>query len=288
MLRILEGGGIYSPMVKGNDISEPKDKYDSVEFEENTSVIKQAIPRLEIDETTEQVAVIGDIHGTTKFIDGYMDILKNNNHVSKIIVLGDHFDPYEDISVDVMIERYTEFLECMREDDRIISLIGNHDLATYIIESDCTNRTEHNFKNIEKISNIIRYGLDKSYLVYKYGNFLFSHAGVSSNWVNTIADQNGYSFNDILKLGWTEDELKKLCKYYEYDFSGYGNNKFQSPVWIRPEMLKQHPYGKFNQVVGHTRLANGGNFPKERMVNQKYVWFSDNSGSSEYLLLDIN
>ena len=41
-----------------------------------------------------KVAVIGDIHGTTKFIDCYNNIQKNDTDVDKIIVLGDWFDPY--------------------------------------------------------------------------------------------------------------------------------------------------------------------------------------------------
>ena len=58
-----------------------------------------------------KVCAIGDIHGTNKFLDCYMDIKKNDDDCEKIIVLGDHFDPYDNISLDEMAEKYSEFID---------------------------------------------------------------------------------------------------------------------------------------------------------------------------------
>ena len=80
-----------------------------------------------------KVAVIGDIHGTTKFLECYKKIQENDSDVDKIIVLGDWFDPYIEVDLDTMIERYNEFVNVWKSDSRIISILGNHDIAGYII-----------------------------------------------------------------------------------------------------------------------------------------------------------
>ena len=291
-VRIVEGGGISSPMVKTYDV---RDK-----FPTETSDMKQTITRTVVDTTVKKVAVIGDIHGTTKFIDGYIHILKHNNYVDKIIVMGDHFDPYDEIPFETMVERYEEFVNCMKHDDRIISLLGNHDLARYIIKTDQTSRTAKFHTTIRKISELIESNLDESRIMFTMGEYLFSHAGVSEYWMNSVAEPQGYNFETLNKKGWTREELCKILNYYKWDFSGWGNNPYQSPIWIRPEMLVKHPYGNYIQVVGHTLMCielyrkkfkvdaeDIDGFYKTVMCNGKDLWFTDNDGNPEYLILTI-
>ena len=45
------------------------------------------------------------------------------------------------IPINIMCERFQEFVSDLNTDNRIISILGNHDLSTYIIPNDCTNRT---------------------------------------------------------------------------------------------------------------------------------------------------
>lgn len=68
-----------------------------------------------------KVCCIGDIHGTDKFLTCYDNILKNDNDCDKIIIFGDHFDPYINVSIDEIIEKYNEFIQISKEDNRIIS-----------------------------------------------------------------------------------------------------------------------------------------------------------------------
>ena len=280
---------------------------ETIELEKptNTSTIKQTVDRVLIDTTIKEVAVIGDIHGTTKFIDGYNHILKHNNHVNKIIVMGDHFDPYDDIPFDTMVGRYNEFIECMKSDDRIISLLGNHDLSKYIIYNDETSRSERFHTHVKKLSNLIESNLDKSRLIYECNGYLFSHAGVSEYWVNTVAEPEGFNFEKLKKVGWTEYELCSIAKYSIQDFSRWGNSPYQGPTWIRPTMLAKHPYGNYNQIVGHTMICSEkirefcfgdsdfnvekseNGFYKVKMINDKDLWFVDNEGKSEYLVLSL-
>lgn len=218
--------------------------------------------------------------------------------------MGDHFDPYDDIPFDTMVGRYKDFLSCMKNDNRIVSLLGNHDLTSYIIKKDKTNRTIFERKPHETISSLIESNLENSRIMYKCGNYLFSHAGVSEVWMEKIAEPISFDFEKLNKVGWNADELSSIVDFYPFDFSGYGNNPNQGPTWLRPYNLIEYPYGEYNQVVGHTMVCiennrkfliedygykteTYGNFYKVKMKNGKYVWFSDNAGDSEYLVLEI-
>lgn len=228
-----------------------------------------------------KICCIGDVHGTDKFITGYNNILKKDNDCDKIIVFGDHFDPYIDITSDEMVEKYNEFIKASEHDNRIISLLGNHDLSSYIIQSDETSRTSK--WNYKKFRNAILPNLSKSYLCYRINNYLFSHAGVSQVWMNELDDEfkqrilNNYT-------GWTEDELTKIVPFYIWDRTYYGDDPHQGCTWIRPQSLIENPFENYNQVVAHTRVKE---ISKMKMSNNKDLWMVDNSGNSDYLVLNI-
>ena len=234
-----------------------------------------------------KVAVIGDIHGTTKFLDCYIKIQENDSDVDKIIVLGDWFDPYINIDLDTMIERYNEFVEIWKSDDRIISILGNHDIAGYIIQNDCTNRTIRFGKRRQQITDAIESNLSESYLTYKIGDYMFSHAGVSQDWLNDIDKYTSCNYvDDIMncKKGWTEDELSDICYFYPYDFSRSGENTHQSCVWIRPQTLCGCAIEGYNQVVAHTRIDK---ITKIVLENGKDLWLVDDDQKPNYLILNI-
>ena len=173
---------MFIKIMEGNTISPTLDEKYMIP-PEKTSEIKQMVQRFEVDTTVEEVAVIGDIHGTTKFLDGYNHILKNNNHVEKIIVMGDHFDPYENVPFDVMVERYEEFIDCMKHDDRIVSLLGNHDLPYY--DRGFLSRCRYDSSNAFKIKQ--NFGRNRSLFQLAYEadldkHYLFTHAGVTKSW----------------------------------------------------------------------------------------------------------
>ena len=235
----------------------------------------------------KKVAAIGDIHGTTKFLDCYEKILKNDPDVDEIIVLGDWFDPYIEIDLDTMIERYNEFVNIWKSDNRIKSILGNHDIAGYIIANDCTNRTIKFGKMAQRITDVIKPNLPESYLTYKIGNYMFSHAGVSQEWINEISQYTYYNYvDDIMncKKGWTEDELSDICPFYPFDWSGCGEDRHQSCVWIRPSSLYNCAIRDYNQVIGHTRVNE---ITKVTLKNGKDLWLVDDDQKPNYLILNI-
>ena len=231
-----------------------------------------------------KVCCIGDIHGTDKFLKCYDKIIKKDNDCDKIIVFGDHFDPYEkNIHFHDMIDNYIKFTEIMNKDERVISLLGNHDLSSYIIQLDKTNRTLKWKTGAAQISRHIRNNLNKSYLCYRINDYLFSHAGVSETWFNNLKVIYQKRLLDNY-IGWTDSELYNLVSFYPYDKSHWGDDPNQGCTWIRPESLINNPYGDYNQVVAHTREDV---YQKIKMSNDKDLWMVDTKGNPDYLTLDI-
>ena len=228
-----------------------------------------------------KICCIGDIHGTNKFTNCYNNILNNDNDCEKIIVFGDHFDPYDNITAQTCLEKYDEFNEIRKQDNRIVSLLGNHDLSYYIISNDKTNRTSR--WSCRDFRNAILKNLDESYLCYKIGDYLFSHAGVSADWINGLDDiykeriLNNYT-------GWSESELEKIVSFFPYDRSCYGDDTHQGCTWIRPTALYTNPYEDYNQVVAHTRVNE---ITTIKMTNDKDLYLIDTSGKPDYLTLEI-
>lgn len=231
-----------------------------------------------------KVCVIGDIHGTDKWHECYQKIRENDNDCQRIIVCGDWFDPYDNIPFETMMEHYNEFLNDLKNDNRIISLLGNHDLDGYIISGQ-TNRTCRVRSIHKKITDVLTSNLSNSYLVYRIGNWLFSHAGVSQDWIDDNIEWKDTILSN--KKGWTVDELEELCAYSPYDWSGYGNNARQGCTWIRPQALVKSHIEGYNQVVGHTRVERMFNLKDEIENFDTNIWIVDNYGKPEYLTFEI-
>jgi hypothetical protein len=139
----------------------------------------------------------------------------------------------------------------------------------------------------QRITDVIEPNLTESYLTYKVGDYIFSHAGVSQDWLNDISQYTYHNYvDDIMncKKGWTVDELSDICTFYPYDFGGYGKNIHQSCVWIRPQALYSCAIEGYNQVVAHTRLEE---ITKVSLKNGKDLWIVDDDQKPNYLILNI-
>lgn len=88
-------------------------------------------------------------------------------------------------------------------------------------------------------------------MCYRYDNYLFTHAGVTKTWLknnNYNSEQTIDEFiNNLFKeniqpFGFTRGE----------NYSSYGDDVCQTPIWVRPSSLVKDCVDNFIQVVGHT------------------------------------
>ena len=205
-----------------------------------------------------KLVAIGDIHGR----DIWKQIVAKEQDADEFVFVGDYFDSFTVKGPD-QINNFLDIIEFKKQSKvPVILLVGNHDHHYYpgVDDSGTSGYQTLLAPSIKYVVNE-----NKQYLqaVYQSGEFVFTHAGLSSEWLD-----------DSIK-GWNADnvvnKVNELFQYQPgkiayrsykqvgdqvYGAQGYGNEAFQGPIWIRPAALmkanKKTLRKKIIQVVGHT------------------------------------
>ena len=244
--------------------------------------------------------IIGDVHGR----DQWKQIVAQEKDADTVIFLGDYFDSFDISAVEQMhnfkeiVEfKETSFTNAGTDDQhktRVIMLIGNHDYH-YFPEINDSSTSGYQTRMAMVIKQLIAEKREHLQVAHRIGEFVFSHAGISSEWLDdTVTD-------------WTEenmvDKINELFKYtpLSLDYrsfkmfsatewsgaSGYGNETYQGPMWIRPKALmsanKDTLRKKIIQVVGHTYQNE---IDKEgKATGGRYYFVDVQETSQEYMII---
>jgi UDP-2,3-diacylglucosamine pyrophosphatase LpxH len=205
-----------------------------------------------------KTVIIGDIHGR----DAWKQIINQEQDADRFIFVGDYFDSF-DVPGLIQCQNFQDIIEFKTTTDKeVILLIGNHDYHYFpeIGENGCSGYQVRMAPTIQHIVDINRNHLQ---LAYQFDDFLVTHAGVSSEWLNDSivmwdVPNLAMYLNDLFKY----QPLKIGYRSYKqigdqvYGTGGYGDETFQGPIWIRPKSLMKANYDtlrtKIRQVVGHT------------------------------------
>lgn len=229
--------------------------------------------------------VLGDIEGRTC----WKEIVEKEKP-DRVIFLGDlattHFRGL--ITNETCIKNFKDILKFYDEfNGEVIILRGNHDCydigGWYWAECWPFNK-----KVAQAIRSYKEEWLNKSQWVFLDGNICFSHAGVSSIWMENIAKIK------------TLEEINDLPPSEIFGFNGKmsdytGISSTQPPTWIRPETLVDCGYKGVIHVVGHTNVGSLRNYKDEYVKSGIYsqveldrlvdVWCCDTL-PREYLIID--
>ena len=244
--------------------------------------------------------IIGDVHGR----DQWKQIVAQEKDADMVIFLGDYFDSFDISAVEQMhnfkeiVEfKETSFTNAGTDDQhktRVIMLIGNHDYH-YFPEINDSSTSGYQTRMAMVIKQLIAEKREHLQVAHRIGEFVFSHAGISSEWLDdTVTD-------------WTEenmvDKINELFKYtpLSLDYrsfkmfsatewsgaNGYGNETYQGPMWIRPKALmsanKDTLRKKIIQVVGHTYQNE---IDKEgKATGGRYYFVDVQETSQEYMII---
>jgi UDP-2,3-diacylglucosamine pyrophosphatase LpxH len=237
-----------------------------------------------------KTVIIGDVHGR----DQWKQIVAQENDADRFVFLGDYFDSFDISAVEQMhnFKEIVEFKQTIGEE--VIMLIGNHDYH-YFPEMGDSSTSGYQTRMAVVIKQLIGENREHLQVAHRIGKFVFSHAGISSEWLDdTIID-------------WTEenmvDKINELFKYtpLSLDYrsfkmfsatewagaSGYGNETYQGPMWIRPKALmeanKKTLRNKIIQVVGHTYQNE---IDKEgKATGGRYYFVDVQETSQEYMII---
>ena len=235
--------------------------------------------------------IIGDIHGR----DVWKKIVEHEN-ADKVIFIGDYFDSF-DISPSNQMNNFLDIIEYKKSSGKeVIMLIGNHDY--------------HYMKGVEEsysgykagprpsIEFILEDNKEHLQMAYQDGEFLFSHAGVSNEFLYQLkkyllVDEETPTNNiaEFINMVFqTKPVLFGFGKFRnpEFNIEPYGDNKEQSPIWIRPRSLMKANHDTLRkeviQIVGHTQIKEMD--IKGKATGSRYYFIDCLDTSGEYLIIE--
>ena len=194
-----------------------------------------------------KIVVIGDIHGHVS----WKRIMQAHGDATEFVFIGDYFDSFS-VSHAEQIFNFKEIIEWKEASKiKVTMLIGNHD---FHYMSDCGGRYGgYNYMFAPEIGELLKENKHHLQVAYSSGRYLFSHAGISKEWYESV-------FPDNSRLGDIADQVNELWSYDKRPFNHggkniYGDDPGEGPMWIRPRALKSSPlHESWIQIVGHTHM----------------------------------
>lgn len=234
--------------------------------------------------------VLGDTHGRS-----FWKLIVEREKPDRVIFIGDYFDSFDISGID-QIHNFKEIVAFKEKGNcEVIMLIGNHD-HHYFPEIGNTGTSGYQ----TTLAPSINYEIDQSrshlQIAYRMDEFLFTHAGVSSKFMDNVFGTGGWKTETIA------DELNELFKYkpktFEFGMAisvnkmSYmdptGDNEEQSPIWIRPRSLMRVNHETLRkqviQVVGHTQVKQ---IDTAGMATGNRYYYIDCLGTSgQYMIIN--
>jgi hypothetical protein len=236
-----------------------------------------------------KIIALGDTHGRS-----FWKYVVNTQTFDKLVFIGDYFDSF-DISGEVQLNNFLDIVEYKKNNpEKVILLIGNHD-HHYFPEVGDAGTSGYQHKMAPSFGYVLSENKYLLQMAYKEGEYLFSHAGFAPTWLESLKKySNSYigdwSIEDIdytINMIWQYQPHSFSFKNYNGRSNPYGDNVWQSPIWIRPKSLMQDGQEikkDVIQVVGHTQQNQID--IKGKSTGGRY-YFIDTLGSSrEYLVIE--
>ena len=160
-------------------------------------------------------------------------------------------------------------------------LIGNHDYH-YYPGGETYSGYQHGAAPI--IRQLLEENKHHLQMCYQLDNILCSHAGIGYNWLVEQEKYESGSIADFVNDVWNY----KPIRFMFYGFDPYGDNKTQTPIWIRPASLlsgNKETFLKtdYIQIAGHTQVHKID--IKGKATGGRY-YFIDAIDERQYLIYD--
>jgi predicted MPP superfamily phosphohydrolase len=239
-----------------------------------------------------KTVVIGDIHGRSIW-----KLIVNQENSDRIIFIGDYFDSFN-IKGEEQLNNFLDIIEYKKSSGKeVIMLIGNHDHHYFPEVGDTgTSGYQNIFKH--QIEPTIDANREHLQMAYQFDEFLFSHAGISSKFLDSVFGEGGWKEETIV------EQVNELFKYKPLTFNfgeavsikkmsyldPYGDNEEQSPIWIRPRSLmsanKDTLRKKVIQIVGHTSAKSLDLEGTQKFTGGRYYLIDCLGTSGEYMIIE--
>ena len=237
-----------------------------------------------------KTVVIGDIHGRSIW-----KLIVNIENPDRIIFIGDYFDSFN-IKGEEQLNNFLDIIEYKKSSGKeVIMLIGNHDHHYYPEVGDTGTSGYQKIGNYQ-ISPVLDTNRKHLQMAYQMDEFLFSHAGVSSMFMDSVFGKDGWKLETIV------EDLNELFKYkpqtFEFGmaiadqtrfFDPHGDDVEQSPIWIRPKSLMRANYDTLRkqviQIVGHTQVKKLDLEGSKNSTGGRYYLIDCQETTGQYLVI---
>jgi predicted MPP superfamily phosphohydrolase len=199
------------------------------------------------------IGTISDLHGRSiwkKFIE--------DTTVDLWVFVGDFVDSFN-ISPIEILHNLKEIIEFKKANmDKVILLWGNHDWQ-YLYINGRTNCAGFNATIANDYQNLFIQNKDLFQIAYKYDNYLFTHAGVTTEWFE-MAEESLVRLGLNSDLSNIDDCLNMLQYVNDSDLFNYKGARVESmyiagsPIWADIKEMQQMALPNFTHVVGHTAV----------------------------------
>jgi predicted MPP superfamily phosphohydrolase len=233
--------------------------------------------------------VLGDTHGRSNW-----KLAVHQDKPDRVIFIGDYFDSFE-ISGIEQIANFKEIIKYKEDNPQVevVLLIGNHD-HHYFPEVGYTGTSGYQAGVGHSITQVVDENRNHLQMAYGFGDYLFTHAGVSPVFMDQVFGENDWSIENIVV------DLNEMFKYKPraFDFNGFessGDNTTQTPIWIRPRSLmsanKKHKKSlkkDYIQIVGHTAMRKIDLEGNDKFTGGRYYFIDTMEISGNYLVIQDN
>lgn len=239
-----------------------------------------------------KTVILGDTHGTS-----FWKLITHIEQPDRIIFIGDYFDSF-DIKLDEQLNNFLDIMEYKKTSGiDVICLIGNHD-HHYFPEIGDAGTSGYQHVGSFQIGPVLDANREHLQMAYRMDDFLFTHAGVSSKFMDSVFGVDGWAVDTLV------DELNDLFKYKPNAFTfgvaispeiwhidPTGDNTEQSPIWIRIRSLmsanKNTELKKtFRQIFGHTQVKKIDLSGSEKAMGGRYYLIDSLNTNGDYLIID--
>ena len=224
-----------------------------------------------------KTVILGDTHGR----DCWKQIVASESP-NRVIFIGDYFDSFDNTAVEQM-HNFKEIIDWKQSgQSEVIMLIGNHDY--HYMRGVTQYYSGYQSGARPAIEQLLYENKNHMQMAYGMNGFIFSHAGVSSDWLKI----HGYD-NESNLIDWINDMWK--YKPNVFGFAGrdpYGDSTISSPIWIRPYSLQKSNRDtlrdQFIQVVGHT--TQGKIDTEGKSTGGRYYYIDTLGTSGQYMIIE--
>jgi len=238
-----------------------------------------------------KTVVIGDVHGRSLW-----KLIVHQENPDRVIFIGDYFDSFDIKGVD-QLNNFLDIIEYKKSSGKeVIMLIGNHDYH-YFPEVGENGTSGYQKMFSYQISPVLDSNREYLQMAYQMDEFLFSHAGISSAFLDSVFGINGWKTETIV------EQINELFKYKPLSFQfgmavsikkmsfldPYGDNEEQSPIWIRPRSLMSANRNTLRkqviQIVGHTQVKKLDIDGAMKAAGGRYYLVDCQGTTGEYLII---